>query len=432
MPRSLARGTLDIGAVRADYPLGGLSARSRVARRLREERPVDFNFPTEVEQFRDEVREFMRTELTPEIRDEYEHCTDYPHGLNKAITRKLGARGWLSLTWPREVGGEDASVWKRVVFDEEMSANHCPIAGHQVAANFAGPALVHFATDEQKQELLPPIARGESMWAIGLTEPNAGTDLAAIELRAVRDGDEWVINGSKMFTEHIQDSDHYFLLTRTDPEAPKHRGVSILVVDPRNPGITLTPLWTMDGYRVNQVFFDDCRVPADALVGEENCGFYHLAMTLNTMRSAGLGAWAEQQRDLDQLVEHARTSTENGEPLIEDEWIADGIGEFAIHTRITRLLAYRVASELDGGRSASDRETAVRQVWRRVHGQQQIKFASHAMGMSGQVGKHSPEHAPMLARWQRRYIGGIAGAHNGGTPENVLNTVALRVLGLPR
>ena len=151
---------------------------------------MDFTFPPEVEEFRKEVREFMERELTPEIRDEYEHCTDYPHGFNKAITKKLGERGWLTLTWPKEVGGKDASVWERVVFDEEMAAHHCPIAAHQVSANFAGPAVVHFATDEQKQKLLPPITRGESTWGIGLTEPNAGTDLASVELRAVRDGDD--------------------------------------------------------------------------------------------------------------------------------------------------------------------------------------------------------------------------------------------------
>ena len=393
---------------------------------------MDFTFPAEVEEFRKEVREFMERELTPEIRDEYEHCTDYPHGFNKAITRKLGQRGWLTLTWPKEVGGKDASVWERVVFDEEMAAHHCPIAAHQVSANFAGPAVVHFATDEQKQKLLPPITRGESTWGIGLTEPNAGTDLASVELRAVRDGDDWVLNGSKMFTEHVQDSDHYFLITRTDTEAPKHRGVSIIVVDPRTPGITMVPLWTMDGYRVNQVFFEDVRVPGDALIGEENRGFYHLAMTLNTMRSSGLGGWTEAQGDLDALVRYAMETTDNGTPLIEDSWVADGIADFAIHVRISRLLAYRVASMLESGGPAPDKETAVRGVWGKVYGQKHIKFANDMMGMAGQVGKYSPEHAPMLARWQRRYMGGIAGAHNGGTPENILNTVALRVLGLPR
>ncbi|MYH40504.1 MAG: hypothetical protein F4150_01705 [Chloroflexi bacterium] len=393
---------------------------------------MDFTFPAEVEEFRKEVREFMERELTPEIRDEYEHCTDYPHGFNKAITRKLGQRGWLTLTWPKEVGGKDASVWERVVFDEEMAAHHCPIAAHQVSANFAGPAVVHFATDEQKQKLLPPITRGESTWGIGLTEPNAGTDLASVELRAVRDGDDWVLNGSKMFTEHVQDSDHYFLITRTDTEAPKHRGVSIIVVDPRTPGITMVPLWTMDGYRVNQVFFEDVRVPGDALIGEENRGFYHLAMTLNTMRSSGLGGWTEAQGDLDSLVRYAMETADNGTPLIEDSWVADGIADFAIHVRISRLLAYRVASMLESGGPAPDKETAVRGVWGKVYGQKHIKFANDMMGMAGQVGKYSPEHAPMLARWQRRYMGGIAGAHNGGTPENILNTVALRVLGLPR
>ena len=393
---------------------------------------MDFTFPPDVEKFRGEVRRFLERELTPEIRDEYDHCTDYPHGFNSRISQSLGQQGWLTLTWPTEVGGKGASIWERLAFDEEMAAAHCPTAAHEVAANFAGPSLVHFGTEDQKQRLLPPITRGESTWAIGLTEPNAGTDLAAIELRARRDGDAWVFNGSKMFTEHVQDADRYFVLARTDPEAPKHRGISIFVIDPKTPGITLVPLWTMDGYRLNQVFFDDARVPADSLVGEENRGFYHLVMTLNTRRASFLGAWAENQRDLDELVAFSHQTEEDGVPLTEDGWAQQGIADFAIHTRITRLLAYKVATMLEGGGPASDKEPSVQRVWSKVDGQEPIRFASELMGMAGQVGKHSPEHAPLKARWQLRYIGGIAGAHNGGTPENILNTVAVRVLGLPR
>jgi alkylation response protein AidB-like acyl-CoA dehydrogenase len=393
---------------------------------------MDFSFPPEAEAFRQEVQAFMKQELTPEIRDEYLHCTDYPHGFNKAFTKKLGAKGWLTLTWPKEYGGQEASVWKRVVFDEEMSAWHAPVAAHQVSANFCGPAMVVFASDEQRKKYLPPIASGEHTWAVGMTEPNVGTDLASLECRATRDGDDWVINGSKMFTEHIQDAQYYWLLLRTDPTAEKHKGISIFAVDMKTPGIQLLPLWTMDGYRVNQVFFEDVRVPADALLGQENRGFYHLAMTLNTMRSSGLGGWTEGRGDLLDLVQFAKHTKVNGTALIASDWVQNGLGDFAVYNAVSRLLAYRVASMLENGGPAPDRETAVRGVWGKVYGQNHIKFGCDLMGLAGQVGLYSEKYAPMHARWQRRYMGGIAGAHNGGTPENILNTVALRVLNLPR
>ena len=399
---------------------------------------MDFSFPAEVETFREEVRGFLAERLTPEVVDESRHCTDYYHGFNKRITRELGAKGWLTMTWPVEDGGQGASIWHRLAFDEEMAGAHAPMASHQVAANFVGPGIVHWGTDEQKKKHLPPITRGEVTWAFGLTEPNAGTDLGAVETRAVRDGDEWVINGSKMFTEHIQDSEWLCLMLRTDMDAPKHRGMSLMVIDPKTPGIQVTPLWTMDGYRVNQVFFEDARVPADSLIGEESRGFYHLIASLNQSRAAGiggagLGGWASEQGDLDGLVQHAvETRGDDGQPLIEDSWAQDGIAEYAIYVRAMRLLSYKVAAVMEQGGLAPDKETSVKEVWWKHYAQQHVRFGGQLMGLAGQVGQDSPEHAPMHARWQRRYIAHIAGAHNGGTTENALNTTASRVLALPR
>lgn len=393
---------------------------------------MDFSFPAEAEEFRKEVRAFMEKELTPEIRDEYAHCTDYPHGFNKAITKKLGAKGWLTLTWPKEYGGLGADVWHRLVFDEEMARYHCPVAAHQVSANFVGPALIHYGTPEQKAKYLPKIASGEHTWSVGMTEANAGTDLAGIETRAVRDGDDWIVNGNKMYTEHLQDSQYMWALVRTDPTAERHRGISIIVFDMTTPGIILQPLWTMDGYRVNQVYFEDVRVPNSAILGEVNQGFKYLAMTLNTMRSAGLGGWTEQHGYLMDLVNYCNTTKENGKALIEDEWIQHGVADFALYSRVSKLLAYRVASMLANGGPAPDRETSVRQVWTKHYGQIQVKFAQEAMGMGGQIGQYSPRFAPLQGKWMRQYMASIAGAHNGGTTENALNTVALRVLNLPR
>ena len=399
---------------------------------------MDFSFTEDVEAFRQEVRGFLAERLTPEVEDEFRHCTDYYHGFNKRITREIGEQGWLTMTWPVEDGGRGASIWHRVAFDEEMAAAHAPMASHQVAANFVGPGIVHWGTEAQRRRHLPPITRGEVTWAFGLTEPNAGTDLGSVETRADRDGDEWVINGSKMYTEHIQDSEWLCLMVRTDQEAPKHRGLSLMVIDPRTRGVQVTPLWTMDGYRVNQVFFEDVRVPADSLIGEENRGFYHLIASLNQSRAAGiggsgLGGWASEQVDLDGLVRVAAgRAGEDGRPLIDDSWVQDGIADYAIYVRTMRLLAYRVASVMERGGLAPDKETSVKEVWWKHYAQEHVRFGGEMLGLAGQVGQESPEHAPMRARWQRRYMAHIAGAHNGGTVENALNTTAGRVLALPR
>jgi alkylation response protein AidB-like acyl-CoA dehydrogenase len=393
---------------------------------------VNFAFPAEVEEFRLEVRRFLEEEITPEVRDEYRHGTDYPHGFNKAVSRKLGGQGWLSLTWPKIYGGEERSIWYQVALDEELAAAHCPIAAHQVSANFVGPALIFFASDEHKLKHLPPIARGEEVWALGWTEPNAGSDLAAVETRAVRDGDDWVIDGTKIFTEHIQDADYCWVLARTDPTAEKHRGCTAFIVPVRSPGLSMTPLWTMDGYRINQVTFDNVRVPAGAQLGELHRGFYHLAATSNQLRSSGLGRWTENHHDLLDLIEFARETKVDGLPLISESWVRGGIAGYAIHVQIERLLAYRVASMIDNGGPAPDKEAAIRRVWDKVFGPDHIRFGLEMMGLAGQLGRYSPDHAPIQARWQRRFMSEIGGDHNGGSAEIVMNTVISRVLNLPR
>jgi len=281
-------------------------------------------------------------------------------------------------------------------------------------------AIYRWGSDEQKERWLPGMAKGELIGCFGLTEADAGSDPGSMRTFARRDGDDWIINGSKMYTEHIQDSQFCWLLVRTDPTAERHRGISIMVVDMSLPGIQLLPLWTMDGYRVNQVYYEDVRVPAEAVLGEVNRGFYHLAMTLNTMRSSGLGGWTESERDLTDLVAYLKHTKENGRALIEDEWVQHGVADFAIYNQISRLLSYRVASMLENGGPAPDRETAVRGVWGKVYGQLHVKFACDVMGMGGQVGHYSPKYAPLMARWERRFMGSIAGAHNGGTAENIL------------
>ncbi|MYH41117.1 MAG: hypothetical protein F4150_05000, partial [Chloroflexi bacterium] len=190
----------------------------------------------------------------------------------------LGAfadRGWVAPHWPREYGGGGLSPMEQFILNQEIADSNAPGAGSNVGIGMLGPALIVHGTEEQKRRFLPPILAGEVVWAQGFSEPGAGSDLASLQTRAVRDGDEYVINGQKIWTTHGHYADWVLLLTRTDPEAPKHRGISFLLVDKYSPGVTVRPIIDMGwGHEVNETFFEDVRIPADQIVGEENRGWY--------------------------------------------------------------------------------------------------------------------------------------------------------------
>lgn len=246
---------------------------------------MDFQYPPEVLEFRREFGRYLESILTPELREELENSAGEAAGPQvQALWRRLGADGYFGLGWPEEYGGGGKSVFYLHAFNYEMASRRLPVP--VVTLNTVAPALMRIGSEEQKQVYLPKILRGEIEFAIGYTEPGAGTDLAALETRAVRDGDYYVINGQKIFTTGANHADYVWLAVRTDPDAPKHRGISLLIVPLDAEGLDVQPIYTMGGGRTNITFYDNVRVPVSALVGEENRGWQYISTQLDFERLA--------------------------------------------------------------------------------------------------------------------------------------------------
>ena len=259
---------------------------------------MEFSYPAEVDAFRNELREYLDATVTPELEAEIALGWEGAGPQRRAFWRRLGADGYLGLGWPSEYGGQGKSALFLHVFNHEMEYRHLPVP--MLGLNTVGPALIRYGSEEQKQQFLPEILKGEAQFSIGYSEPDAGTDLASLKTRAVRDGDEWVINGQKIFTSGAEQNDFLWMAVRTDPEAPKHRGISVLIVPLDSPGIQIQPFITTSG-RTNLTFYDNVRVPSSALVGEENRGWYYIATQLDFERLA-ISPVPELERLVDDLT----------------------------------------------------------------------------------------------------------------------------------
>ena len=244
---------------------------------------MDFEFSSEEKTIIQKVRAFIEAETTPEMLEEtlsIGYC--YGGELGREFIKKFAANGWLVPSWPKEYGGLDASAALTFAIREEMAYARVPSIF--VAAHMAGPTILHIGTEEMKKEWLLPIARGEVEFALGYTEPQAGSDLSNVSLKAVEKDDHFVLNGQKTFNTHSHVADYHWLICRTDPDEKKHKGISMMIVDLKSPGITVRPMITLAGWQTNEVYYDDVIVPKKALVGEKNKGFYYLMAALDYER----------------------------------------------------------------------------------------------------------------------------------------------------
>ena len=266
------------------------------------------DFTDEQQALRQEIRGYYQGLFTPELRAAF----DAENGTNAAgrsfarSSAGWGADGWLGIGWPREYGGQGRSALEQFIFWDETYRARAPLP--VIAVNTIGPTIMHFGTDEQKRELLPKIVRGELFFGVGYSEPDAGTDLASLQTRAVRDGDAYVINGQKIFTTHAHDAEYIWLAARTDPDAPKHKGISMILVPTDTPGFSVTPIYTLGGERTNATYYEDVRVPVSNRVGPENAGWKLITSQLNheriTLAAPGLAdrlldevwSWADETR----------------------------------------------------------------------------------------------------------------------------------------
>ena len=329
------------------------------------------------------------------------------------------------MCWPKEQGGEGKSPWYQFILIEELE--YWGIQFGLLSVSSVAPSIMAFGTDDQKKKYLPGIWDGTTSFAIGYSEPNAGTDLASLETRAVRDGDDWVINGQKIFTSGAHTATHIWLAARTDPDAPKHKGISMFIVPADAPGVSITPMWTMSGLRTNQTFYDDVRVPRDALVGEENRGWYIVTHALDHERVA-LAPTGALGRSFDSLIEHLK---EQRPELLKDPVVRLRLAEVKVDLHVQRALATKNGAIIASGGTPT-MEASMAKVW-----SSELRYRMHSMAMDllgryGGLTRESRDLAPLGGRLQSTYRVSPILRFGGGTNEIQRSIIAQRGLGLPR
>ncbi len=391
---------------------------------------MEFQLTADEAGFVAEVEAFLQTELPeeyqgPEWRGGREH-----QERAKAFTDKLSRKGWLAPAWPVEYGGLGLSHWKQMLYKELMAYYRAPMGQSSMGVSLVGPTLMVYGTEEQKKEHLGAILRNEVWWAQGFSEPNSGSDLASLQTRAVIDGDDFVVNGGKIWTSGAQYATRLFLLARTDPDAPKHRGISFLLTDINAPGITVQPLADLTGeHPFNQCFFEDVRIPTRNLVGELNRGWYVAVTTLDFERS-GVEWPTSARRLLKDAVAELREWRGGGVAPLDDPIVRHKLAQAQIEAEVGRWLAYRVTAMQAAG-MVPNHEASMSKVF----GSEMVQRLSHTLveihGLYGQVRRGS-KWERLLGRPADGYLGSVSVTIFSGTSEIQRGIIATRGLGLPR
>ncbi len=372
--------------------------------------------------WRREVREFIRAQAPAALLsggDQGENALFGRLGAIKEWRDKVAAKGWVAPSWPKKYGGAEMSVVDQFVMNEEFAEAGVPSNVGGFGVMMIGPTLIEHGTEEQKELHLGRIIRGEVLWCQGYSEPGAGSDLAALQTRAVRDGDDYVLNGQKIWTTGAQFSDWMYMLARTDPDAPKHRGITYLLVDMHSPGVTVRPLTTLAGQQTfNEVFFEDVRVPVKNRVGEENRGWYVGTTTLDFERSS-IGTAIGVRKQLESLIRQAKSGSEasfarNPHVRLEfaDRWV---------EAEVARMLSYRVVN-MQVRKLIPNYEASMCKLFSSELGQRIANLSMHMFGMHGNVRN----------RAAMGYMQAVSSTIAGGTTEVQKGIIATRGLGLPR
>ncbi len=293
------------------------------------------------EKFREEVREYFRGLITPQVRAAFDNYEDEADPAYREVIRQIGSDGWLVVSWPTQYGGRGLSPMESYIFFEETQQLGVPMPW--LTLNTVGPTLMRYGTQEQRDEFLPRIARGEIHFSIGYSEPGSGTDLASLQMSAVRDGDQYVVNGQKMWTSLIHHADYVWLAVRTDPAAAKHAGISILIVPTDTPGFEWTPVHTLRGGFTSAGYYQDVRVPVTSRVGEENAGWTLMTAQLNQERVT-ISPVGPVERKLRAVTEWAAgVPTDDGERLLDQEWVRLHLARVHAKLQFLKLMNWRVA-----------------------------------------------------------------------------------------
>jgi alkylation response protein AidB-like acyl-CoA dehydrogenase len=396
---------------------------------------MEFGFTEKENNLRKELREFVVKELPPGwvgeggVNEEY--GTDSGWEAAKVMAKKLAAKKWLTIAWPREYGGLGASHMEHVIYREEMAYHSVPGVDMGVGGvNWIGPTLMMFGTEEQKKKHLPKIASGDTFWCTAYSEPEVGSDMAAMKCRAVRKGDEYIINGQKVWISAGHRAHWCWMGVRTDPDAPKHRGITLILVDMKTPGVTVKPLLTMaDSYANSEVFFDDAHVPVENRIGEENQGWRYIMTALDFERTAGIDLTARAHRMADELVKYCAQTKRDGKPLSENPIIRNRLADLIIECEVGRLMCYRIAWMEDRNQVPNYEASTAKTVGAEL-GQKISNFGLDIMGLYGQL-EHS-HSVPTKGMLHEAYLYTRGDTIAGGTSEINRNVIAMRGLGLPR
>jgi 3-oxocholest-4-en-26-oyl-CoA dehydrogenase alpha subunit len=386
-------------------------------------------YTPEQEELRRELRSYFATLMTPD-RVEALNSVEGEYGTGNAYrdtVAQMGHDGWLALGWPTEYGGQARSPMDQLIFTDEAAIAGAPVPF--LTINSVAPTIMAYGTDEQKKFYLPKIAKGELHFSIGYSEPGAGTDLAALRTTAVHDGDDYVINGQKMWTSLIQYADYVWLAVRTNPEAKKHRGISMLIVPTDAPGFSWTPVHTMAGPDTSATYYQDVRVPATNLVGEENGGWKLVTNQLNHERVAlvsaqpifvALGAvreWAQNTKDI------------HGSRLIDAEWVQLNLARVHAKAEVLKLINWELASAQDAAPSPADASAA--KVFGTELATEAYRLLMEVLGTAATLRPNSPG-ALLRGRVERMHRACLILTFGGGTNEIQRDIIGMVALGLPR
>lgn len=393
---------------------------------------MEFSFNEREQALQKEVRSFLAREMGPQLKEEMESWEGstlrprFSEGLRQLL-RRMGKKGWFGIPWPKKYGGQEGTFTEQYVVVDEMT--YQGVLPDRESLAIVGPDLLVFGSEEHKREFLPSITRSELVFCIGYSEPGFGSDLGGAQTRAVEDGDDYVITGQKIFTSRAHEADFCWLLARTDPQAPKHKGLSVFLVPMKSPGITIRPLINMaDIHYFNEVFFDQVRVPKRNLVGEKNRGWYHVATALDFERTPILFPAGPTRRALDRLVSLVREGGLARRPGVA-LW-RQRLAELAIEVEVLQVLCYRVVWLLDRGKVPNFESSMIKLFGTELS----QRVAQAGMGLMGLYG-------PLLRGSPRAFLGGLAPRLSmvsipttiaGGTSEVQRNIIAQRGLGLPR
>jgi len=396
---------------------------------------MDLTLTPAEENFRDECRAWLDVHVPQQWPDSAfrESLTSTGEiDFLKSWQQTLYNGGWVGLTWPREYGGRGATLMQQVIFNQEMARAKAPPLINVLGIIIAGPTIMVHGTEEQKRRYLPKILNAEEIWCQGFSEPNSGSDLASLATHARLDGDEFLVNGQKIWNSYGHLAQQCLLLVRTDLSVPKHKGISALIADMQSPGVTVKPLRQITGdAEFNEIFFDRVRVPRANLLGELSDG-WNVAITILMFERLNTASLLEIQTEiaLDELIETARRVLHNGRPAAEDPLIRQKLARVYIDVEILRFSTYRSITRLQRGQRPGPEGSLVKLFWSET-AQRLFEVAMEVLGPQGQLVKGS-KWAIDSGHWPYQFLRSRADTIAGGTSEILRNIIGERVLGLPK